>query len=190
MTINNEDELNPLEKEAMRNIRESISGPAGLEEDIIAQLKEKQLITNNNNTMKLKQHFVWAAAAAAALICGFFIGQNFNDQQTTIPGNMNKYMLLLYENEEFQPKEIGLMVQEYTDWATDLAQKGKLDHAEKLADKGNWLGNVSARNKQSNVSGYFVILATDLDEATALAKTHPHIDYGGGVELRPIDNLN
>lgn len=190
MRTNNKHELTPQDKEAMRKIRESIATPEDLEENVIARLKEKQLITNNNNIMKLKQHLIWAAAAAVALMCGFFIGQNFNEQQTTIPGDMNKYMLLLYENEQFQPKEISLMVEEYTNWATELAQQGKLDHAEKLADNGSWLGNTSAKNKQSSVTGYFVLLASDLEEATALAKTHPHIDYGGGVELRPIDNLN
>jgi len=176
------------EEEAFNELKASIKTPFGLENRIIDELREKQLITNNNTTMVQKRNFIWIAATITALLCGFFIGQSvtFQEAQT----KMNKYILLLYENENFHVKNEANLVGEYTQWAVNLSQKGNLDNAEKLANESTWLGNETTQNQQSRVTGYFVILADNYGDALAIAKTHPHAGYGGGIELRPIEKLD
>jgi hypothetical protein len=36
------------------------------------------------------------------------------------------------------------------------------------------------------MSGFFLIRANDRDEALAVARTHPHLRYGGSIEVREI----
>jgi hypothetical protein len=36
------------------------------------------------------------------------------------------------------------------------------------------------------VSGFFLVEAVNLDAAEAIARTSPHLEYGGSIEIRPI----
>jgi hypothetical protein len=39
------------------------------------------------------------------------------------------------------------------------------------------------------VGGFFIIRAADYDEACSLALSCPHLSYGGGVEVRQIQQM-
>jgi len=188
---NNNQNNAPLTDEEIvlfEQLKKSTQTPGYLEQKVISALEDKHLINKNSNIMT-QSTFIGIAATITALLCGFFIGKNFTSTSTT-SNAMNKYILLLYENEDFNGREEAQMVSEYTQWATKLGESGHLESAEKLSDQSEWLGNASVRNNESHMVGYFVLLAKDYDEALSLAKTHPHMGYGGGVELRPIENLN
>ncbi|QSE95864.1 YciI family protein [Fulvivirga lutea] len=181
------DNLTPKEIQALENLKAGIKTPERLKNKVTDRLIQLELIKKET---KMKQiHIYWAAATITALVCGLFIGTTFQDS-TTPPTDMNQYALFLYENESFAAANMSDLVEEYTNWAIKMSEKGKLSGAEKLADNGKWLGNQSTRNSNSALSGYFIILANDFDEALAIAEKHPHVGYGGGVEVRPIERLD
>ncbi len=183
------DSLTPQEQEAFEQLsQEQFSDPA-LEQKIIAALQKKSLIKPSKNKADMKKIILQIAAAIALLISGYFLGK----VETTPPNPMaeaNTYALFLYENEAFQASDIERLVTEYTQWAQTLGEQGKLVGAEKLADPVDWLGGVGIQNQTSKLTGYFLFHAKDLAEAQQIAKTHPHTNYGGGLELRSIDKID
>jgi hypothetical protein len=85
------------------------------------------------------------------------------------------------------------VVQEYRDWAVSLASDGRLAGANKLTDEpGRWISGSPAGEirTRSDVSGYFLVNASDYDEAIEIARASPHIGYGGTFEIRQVDVTN
>jgi hypothetical protein len=132
-------------------------------------------------------------AIAASLLVGLWIGIR-RDVRPSPPGQ-EKFLLLLYEDAGFQPPPAGARQQrvaEYDAWAHALAQSGHLTVAEALASEGTDLepGLPAARVAQTTSGdrpdGFFVILAEDEASAVAIAKTCPHLHYGGRVRVWPI----
>jgi len=89
------------------------------------------------------------------------------------------------------------IIDEYRQWAMDRAAEGRLVDAEELAD----VTRIVAQRDESfsiepsahtdrALGGYFLITASSLDDPLTLAKTHPHLKYGGEVEVRPIEKTN
>ncbi len=183
------DALTPQEQEAFEQLsKEQFSDPA-LEQKIIAALQKKALVSPSKNRPDMRKVILQLAAAIALLISGYFLGK----MGSTPPNPMadtNTYALFLYENEAFQVSDGETLVAEYTDWAETLGEQGKLVGAEKLADAVDWLGSLGVQNQTSKLTGYFLFQAKDLAEAQQIAKTHPHTNYGGGLELRSIDKIN
>ena len=180
------EEIDPQEQKAFERLAAEQFNSPELEARIIGALSDKGLLERPQKASKMKKIALQIAASIALLVGGYFIGQEMTTTETEALA-MDQYMLLLYENEQFEYQD-GL-VAEYTQWAVDLSEKGKLAYAEKLADEApHWLGNASTQNASSNVSGYFVFYAENFTEAKAVANTHPHVNYGGGLELRRIDN--
>jgi hypothetical protein len=89
------------------------------------------------------------------------------------------------------------IIDEYRQWALDREKEGRLVSAEKLADdtrvmagRGDQMTVATTANSDRALGGYFLITAPSLDDAIALAKTHPHLKYGGEVEVRPIESTD
>jgi hypothetical protein len=87
------------------------------------------------------------------------------------------------------------IIAEYRDWAMARAAEGRLVSAEKLSEatrvmtgSGDQVAIAESADTDRVLGGYFLIKARNLDDALALAKTHPHLKYGGEVEVRPIEN--
>lgn len=86
----------------------------------------------------------------------------------------------------------------YVNWRQEIAAKGYQPGGQKLADgsgkflqgKGNALSIADGPFTEAKevVSGYFTIQAKSYDEALAVAKTCPHLDYGS-LELREIEHV-
>jgi hypothetical protein len=88
------------------------------------------------------------------------------------------------------------MVAEYSAWRSEMVRRGVL-RASRLLDAGTGLvlrgGStaVAARGVPRDgggefVSGFFLVEAENLDAAEAIARTSPHLEYGGSIEIRPI----
>lgn len=116
---------------------------------------------------------------------------------------MPRYMLLLHESttqdEDLGPEEIQAIIARYVAWSDGLRARGKLIGGEKLKDQG---GRVLRREKDEVVvrdgpyaeakeliGGYFLLEATDEAEAVALARTCPHLELCGTVEVREIEEV-
>lgn len=177
--------------ERIREFHSTLTPPNGFEDTLLARLKQEQLISNN---IVMKRNTIyWMAAAVAGIILGFFIGQytSQSGQPAIAENGESQYLLLLYEDSTFTTngKDIPVLIKEYTDWAVSMSEEGRLVGAEKLASQSYPLGNIP-ETSVGHTSGYFVIRASSLKEAMDLTKTHPHLTYNGGIELRPIENLN
>ena len=155
------------------------------------QLVHQGLINQTSKTsIKMKRSFIQVAASILILVSGYFLGK-LTSKSTTNTSDMNTYALFLYENDEFVADDPGSLVNEYSNWAGQLAEQKKLAYAEKLNDMEDyWLGKSAVRNHTSKLTGYFVFYARDFETAKEIARTHPHTKYGGGLELRPIDKID
>ncbi|MEO1030974.1 MAG: hypothetical protein AAFX55_06200, partial [Bacteroidota bacterium] len=157
------------------------------EEEILAQLKKKRLI--NSESFIMKNNFIKIAASILILVSVFYAGKlsTKNSQENQ---QENLYAIFLYENDEFKVENPNELITEYTNWAIDLNKKGLLAYAEKLdVDNRNWFGSSTVKNVQSKLTGYFVYSANNYDAAKQIAESHPHTNYGGGIELIQIDKI-
>lgn len=83
------------------------------------------------------------------------------------------------------------LVREYGAWAGRLAQRKALVMGERLNDDvATFLTghepDPSARETAPYISGFFLVRASSLSDATAIALTMPHLRYGGSVEVREV----
>jgi hypothetical protein len=165
----------------------SLHPPRNLSALIAKQLNKEGLLKPNNIIMKTERLF-WVAATIAGIAVGFFVSTMTNQQNQLPAVDGNQYLLLLREDSTFSATEdeIPRLIQEYTDWAIAASNDGKLVGAEKLTNEAVNLGKEMTT---TSVSGYFIITASSLNEATSFANTHPHLKYNGNIELRPVDKV-
>lgn len=114
---------------------------------------------------------------------------------------MAEYMLLLHEDPsgfaEVSPDEIQKVIGEYVAWRSHLAESGRLAGGKKLRDEGGrWLTKENGKVRiidgpfsEANevIGGYFMITASDYDEAVEISRDCPHLKYGGRIELREVE---
>ena len=110
---------------------------------------------------------------------------------------MPNFMLLLHENpagwQALSAEEMQKAVEKYFAWAKRpfnaggkrLAQdpgrvmRGQRGEAPRVTD-----GPYSETKEV--LGGYYLIEAADYDEAVARTMDHPHLEYGGTIELRQV----
>jgi len=160
---------------------------------------------------------IWMAAAAVlAFVAGFGLGgrnaatpgkettmTTTRVEETPAPAPAAtgpRFAIFLFEDARYATPTDDSMperVREYGQWARDLAAAGRSVDGEKLADGGtsaHLAGGTLATDGPGRdaargvLAGYFVIGAADLDDAMAVARTCPHLKYGGSIEVRPIES--
>lgn len=113
---------------------------------------------------------------------------------------MPNYLLLLHENpasfQDMSADEMQAIIQKYSAWSDHLAQAGKLTGGKKLADgEGRVLRRVNGHTSISDgpyteskevIGGLFEIVADNYDQAVAIARECPHLEFGT-VEVRAIE---
>lgn len=116
---------------------------------------------------------------------------------------MPKYMFLLYNDPapflSMSPPEIQKAIEKYVAWGDKLRDAGVLVGSDKLADDPGKV--VRRRGGSADVTdgpysetkeilgGHFTVRAASYDEAVALTRDCPHLDYGGTIEVRQIDEM-
>jgi hypothetical protein len=114
---------------------------------------------------------------------------------------MANYLLLLYSDptrwkslshEEMQP-----IVAKYMAWADEMRSKGGVGN-KRADDSGIVLRSTGGKPRVTDgpysetkevLGGYFQFQAANYDEAVSRAMTCPHMEYGGTIEVRVIENL-
>jgi hypothetical protein len=94
------------------------------------------------------------------------------------------------------PEEMQARTKKWMDWVGGIAAQNK------LVDRGNRLSNEGAVLKPGNIitdgpfveikesiGGYTLIKAESLEDAIELSKGCPILEFGGNVEVRPINPL-
>jgi hypothetical protein len=165
--------------------------PPGAERQTLAALRSAGLL--GGRPRRWRSVIGGALAIAASLLVGLWIGVRHGVRPST-PGQ-EKFLLLLYEDAGFQPPPAGAReerVAEYDAWAHALAQSGHLTAGEALSSDGTELrpgrpaAPLARKTSGDGPDGFFVILAGDEASAIAIAKTCPHLHYGGRVSVWPI----
>jgi hypothetical protein len=105
-------------------------------------------------------------------------------------------MLLLYENPagrmKLSPEEMQKAIEKYMAWTKKPFTK---DSKRLAQDAGHVIRSQGGKPKASDgpqsetkeiLGGYYTIEAPNSDEAVKLALGHPHLEYGGTVEVRQV----
>jgi hypothetical protein len=109
---------------------------------------------------------------------------------------MPHYMLLLYDDpsgwEKLSPEEMQKAIEKYRAWT----QRAFTRDSKRLgSDAGRVIRSKAGAPRVTDgpysetkeiLGGYYTIEAASYDDAVKLALDHPHLEYGGTVEVRPV----
>ena len=110
---------------------------------------------------------------------------------------MAQFMLFLYDSPKdwasVSPEEMQTALQKYMDWAKQPFYRGSQRLAEDVGKviRGGKGGEPRATDgpyseTKEVLGGYYLIEAADYDEAVKLTLSHPHLEYGGTIEVRRV----
>lgn len=109
---------------------------------------------------------------------------------------MTDYIILIRENlapeTEMSEEDFETQIQEFMAWVEDMSKTGNYMSGDPLQPEGRYIYKDAIHSdgpfieSKEAVSGYVLIKAKDIDEATALAQKCPIFNYGGAIELRPV----
>ncbi len=111
---------------------------------------------------------------------------------------MASYMLFIRGGAEawaaMSPETMQQAMQHYIQWTDEMAASGKLVHAEQLAEAPTVLHGGSGAivtdgpytETKDLISGYYLYQAADHDEALAIARACPALQYGSAVVVYPV----
>lgn len=107
---------------------------------------------------------------------------------------MSQFMLLLHENPEgwqkVSPEEMQKAIEKYMAWTK---KPFTVDSKRLAEDTGRVIRSAGGRPRTTDgpysetkevFAGYYTIEAANYDEAVKLALDHPHLEYGGTIEVR------
>lgn len=109
---------------------------------------------------------------------------------------MAQFMLLLYDNPaewlKVSPEEMQKAIEKYRAWT----QKPFTKDSKRLGDdSGRVLRSEGGKPRATDgpysetkevLGGFYLIEAANYDEAVALTMDHPHLEYGGTIEVRQL----
>jgi len=109
---------------------------------------------------------------------------------------MAQFMLLLYQNgaapRDLSPEEMQKALEKYMAWRnkpfTRDSQRLTADFGRVIRSEGGKPRTADGPYSETKevLGGYYTIEAADYEEAVRLALTHPHIEYGGTIEVRQV----
>ena len=107
---------------------------------------------------------------------------------------MSRFMLLLYDNPadwtKLSPEEMQKAIEKYMAWTK---KPFTVDSLRLANDPGRVLRSQAGKARvidgpysetKEVLGGYYTIEAANYDEAVKIALQHPHLEYGGTIELR------
>lgn len=109
----------------------------------------------------------------------------------------SEYMLLFrgtHWDKGLSPEEIQKIVAQWYAWFERLTQQGKAKAGQPLMHEGKIVSGKKGRTvadgpfaeSKEAIAGYFLLQVDDLNEAVAIAKECPALEYGLNVEVRPV----
>jgi hypothetical protein len=127
------------------------------------------------------------AAGMILFLAGGWWGRRSSGE--ALAANSPRFALFLLEDSTFQGiSAVGhdSLVAEYSAWAGGLAQTGSLVLGEELADEEIALGSPTGLSMTRWITGFFIVSAPTSEAALVIARTCPHLRYGGRIVVRPI----
>lgn len=99
-------------------------------------------------------------------------------------------------DQQKDPEKWALHMGKWKTWMESLAQKGQFSGGQPLAPEGKVLKGKAKKltdgpfvEAKEIVGGYLLVKASDLNEATEIAKGCPLFEHDGIVEIREINQL-
>jgi hypothetical protein len=182
-----DDPLRALEREA--------PPPPGLKGRLARSLKERGLLREKQWPVSRRAAQAIGAVAVALMLftAGVAIGRH---PRALATDTRSSYLLMLYEGGDFRrDRPEAELIAEYSAWAASLRARGILERGEKL-DTGTRLLSKAPQGEQVQsgevvsslgvLTGFFIIRAADDVEATAVARTCPHLGHGGRIAVRRV----
>lgn len=109
---------------------------------------------------------------------------------------MSQFMLLLYDDptqwQKLSPEEMQKAIEKYVAWAK---KPFHLDSKRLGEDVGRVIRSEGGRARTTDgpysetkeiLGGFYLIEAASYDEAVKRASDHPHLEYGGTIEVRQL----
>lgn len=92
------------------------------------------------------------------------------------------------------PDEIQKVMNQLMAWFDGLHRQGKVKAGQPLGEEGRTISGKKGRTvadgpfmeSKEAVGGYLILQVAGMDEAVAIARAYPCLDYGATVEVRPI----
>jgi hypothetical protein len=108
-----------------------------------------------------------------------------------------EYMLLFRGTDWYKglsPEETQKVMTDWMAWFEGLTQSGKCKSGHPLEPEGKIVSGKRGRvvadgpfaESKETIGGYFFLEVTDMEEALAIARQCPGLDYGIRVEVRPV----
>ena len=110
-------------------------------------------------------------------------------------------MVLLYDDptrwQKMKPDQLQAAFRKYMAWGQKGREQGFVSVGNKLVDEP---GKVMRGQKlvvsdgpysetKEWLGGYYVIAAENYDVAVNLCRDHPHLEYGGTIEVRQVEDM-
>ena len=187
----------PEELRELENLPRTVEPPSELEDRVVVALESRGLIRQPSRG-GVPRWWVAAACVVAA-----FVGWTARGVVST-PSDVapetggvapsGSYLILLTEPEPLRTtKPMTALVEEYSRWAGELIAENRLVSAGRLSGDNRLLSahTVSRLGPEMEgnlgpATGFFIVRASNLEEAVGIAQTCPHIDYGGKITVRSI----
>ncbi len=135
------------------------------------------------------------AAAVVVFVAGWGAGRASAGATPAVPVAPT-HMLLVWEHGDADPSvPVEAIAAEYGSWMRDVAATGTPIRGQELGEARVLLGPevpapaatpVRPSLADRRLGGYFLITATDMPTAAAVAGGHPHLRYGGSIEVAEI----
>lgn len=169
--------------------------PPGLEDATVEALVARGLLRRRATRRPRAVELGLALAASVLLFLGgVAVGRR---GEPAPPAPAAQFALLLYEGPAYRqpaPGEEAERVREYGEWAGVRAEQGELVAGEKLREDPDVVigadGSVETPPPPAGaarLAGFFVIRAADAGRAIEIARSCPHVRYGGSIVIREIE---
>jgi hypothetical protein len=193
--MRSDDELTPGERDALAWLPREADPPAGLEQATVAALAARGLLRRPRRRFDASL----ALAASVLVFAGGLALARFGGETAPAPAadGRSRFALFLYEGPEYRQPAPGAMderVEEYVTWARVERTDGTVEGGEKLKDgdgvaiePDGSAGPVPSPPGEARLAGYFLIRAADRQTALEIARSCPHVRYGGRIVVREIE---
>jgi hypothetical protein len=176
-------EASPL---LLERLREQPVPPPMLEARVVGALHADGLIRSGSA-------WSWPVKIAASLLIffmGAIAGRSVPQEWFAAPRpaqSQPRYLLLL-ANDVTPATDGSSRAAEYGEWARSLAGRGIAVSGDELTSQAEIVANERGTTfpDLTSVGGYFLIEASDDASAAALARTCPHVKYGGSIVVRRL----
>jgi hypothetical protein len=113
------------------------------------------------------------------------------------PNPTSEFMLLFrgpHWDKGLSAEELQQVMGQVVAWFEGLKEQGRVKAGQPLGAEGRTVSAKKARpvadgpfaESKEVVGGYLLLQADNLDEAVAIAKTNPTLEYGITIEVRPV----